>query len=119
MPEGRMGKSELVQALSENLEGFTKSDIRVVLDEIASIAQEEIAAGYDFEIPNVCRITYAYTTPRKKGEEYINPITKETLKAEKARPAKIRLRASIAKRVKDKMPTISSKAGKAVVARKG
>lgn len=118
MPAGRMGKSELVQAICEELEGFSRTEIRDVLDTIAELAKEEIAAGNDFEIPNVCRITYGYTTPRKKGEKYMNPITKEELTAEKARPAKIRLKATVASRVKGVMPKITSKAGKAVVERK-
>jgi len=98
---------------------FSKGEIRSIVQNIVDIAQEEIAAGNDFKIDGLCRIAYRYTTPRKKGEKYVNPITKETLTAEKARPAKIAIRATPAAPLKNSVPKLNSKSGKAVIARKG
>lgn len=112
-------KGELVEAIQEECDSeFSKAEVREIIAAIVCVAQEEIAAGEDFKIDGLCRVTYRYTTPRKKGEKYVNPITKETLTAEKARPAAIAIRAAPASPLKKLVPKINSKGGKAVVTRK-
>lgn len=115
-----LSKSELVAEIQERSDvEFSRAEVRDIINAIVAIACEEVAAGNDFKIDGLFRIAYKYTTPRKKGEKYINPITKETLTADKARPAKLAIRAVAAAPLKKGIPKINSKAGKAVVARKG
>jgi len=94
-----------------------KRQMMNVLSALGDIAAEEVGKGEDFSIPGVARISYGYTTPRKKGEKYIG-FGGEEVTADKARPEKIRIRASAAGSIKKLLPTKGSKAYKAVVARK-
>lgn len=114
-----LSKSQLVDEIRERQETeFSRGEVRDILDAIAAIAADEIASGEDFQIPGVCKVYHRYTKPRKKGETYIGFGGEET-KAEKARPAKLTLKANPLKAMKDVAPSLTTKGGKAVAARKG
>lgn len=111
-----LSKGQIAQEL-ENMGVGKKRQMMSVLSALAEIAADEIAAGEDFSLPGVARVSYGYTTPRKKGEEYVG-FGGEVVKADKARPEKIRLRATPAGAIKKLLPSKGTKGYKAVVARK-
>ena len=94
-----------------------KRQMMNVLSALPEIAAEEIGKGEDFSIPGVARVSYGYTTPRKKGEKYIG-FGGEEVTADKARPEKIRIRASAAGPLKKLLPKKGTKSYKNVVSRK-
>lgn len=110
-------KGQIAQALEDAGVG-KKKQMMNVLTTLADIAAEEIEKGEDFSLPGICRVSYGYTSPRKKGEVYVG-FGGEEVKADKARPEKIRIRASAAGSLKKLLPNKGTKAYKAVVARKG
>jgi hypothetical protein len=109
-------KGQIAERLEEKGVG-KKNQMMRVLSALAEIAAEEVGSGEDFSIPGVARVRYGYTTPRKKGEEYVG-FGGEIVKADKARPEKIRIAASAAGPLKKLLPSKGSKAYKNVVARK-
>ena len=88
-----------------------------VLTALGEIAADEIKQGEDFSIPGVARVSFGYTSPRKKGEVYVG-FGGEEVKADKARPEKIRMRATAAGPLKKLLPNKGTKAYKNVVSRK-
>ena len=111
-----LNKGQIAQEL-ENRGIGKKRQMMNVLSELAEIAADEIEAGEDFTVPGICKVSYGYTAPRKKGEEYVG-FGGEMVKADKARPEKIRIRASAAGALKKLLPNKGSKAYKNVVGRK-
>lgn len=109
-------KGQIAQELEDRGIG-KKNQMMRALTALADIAAEEVGNGEDFTVPGICRVRYAYTTPRKKGEVYIG-FGGEEVKADKARPEKIRIAASAAGPLKKLLPSKGSKAYKNVVARK-
>jgi nucleoid DNA-binding protein len=65
-----LSKTELVERIQEGLEGYSKNEVRLVLDQLAEVAEGEIQRGEDFTVPGVARIKFNYTAPLKKGEKY-------------------------------------------------
>jgi nucleoid DNA-binding protein len=112
-------KSELVAEISDDTQ-VSKADVRKVLDDLAVLAADEVAAGEDFTIPGVGKIVWRYTKPKKKGQKYPGFGGEEKV-AEKNTPAKLWLAATAHGSLKKigKATTLSSKAGKNVAARKG
>lgn len=47
-----------------------RRQIANILDGLAQLAQEELAAGEDFSVPGVAVIRWNYTAPRAKGALY-------------------------------------------------
>lgn len=116
-----LSKSQIVERLVEKGVG-QKQQIKHVLDGLAEVAAEEIALGEDFQVPGVARIAFRYTKPRRKGEEYVG-FGGEVMKADVARPAKVRMVAtpvgSLKNSVKESLTDNKSKLFKAVAKKKG
>jgi hypothetical protein len=108
---------EIQDVLSEDGVTIPLRNIKEALDGLSVVAHEQIEAGEDFTVPGVCKIAYAYTVPRKKGEKYIG-FGGEEVVADKARPEKIRIRASAVGSIKKLLPNKGTKPYKNVVGRK-
>lgn len=136
-------KNQIVQEITEYTSedrddmGIRPNLVKAVLDALAMIAEEELADGEDFTVPGIARISYRYQTPLKKGERHKKGDTvvgfggQERVAEEDspARKAKVKLVAAPAGALKKLVPKgndsdgqrtfLSSKAGKAIRARKG
>jgi hypothetical protein len=112
-----LSKSQIINELASDGVGG-KQQIKNVLEALADLAESEISKGEDFVVPGIARVWHRYTKPRKKGEKYVGFGGVEA-KAEKARAAKLTLKASVAGKLKKSAPSLRSKGGKAVAARKG
>ena len=62
-------KSQIADELVEMGAG-DKKHVTNMLDKLAQLAEEEIAEGNDFVIPNITKISYRYKPAQKKGERY-------------------------------------------------
>jgi len=125
-------KTEIVAQI-EDLTGVKPGLSKAVLDALATIAAEEIAAGNDFTVPGVVRLSWRYKPSRKKGEAYKKGETYMTPGGEKvaeadspARKASVRLAAAPTGEVgrarpkRDEMSRfLQTRAGKAISSRKG
>jgi len=111
-----LSKGEIAQEL-ENRGCGKKRQMMSVLSALGEIAAEQVTAGEDFSLPGVARVSFGYTQPRKKGEEYVG-FGGEIVKAEKARPEKVKIRATPAGALKKLLPNKGTKGYKNVVARK-
>ena len=61
----------LPDSISEsNVERACRNVTKIVLDQLASLAQTELSEGETFTVPGVARVEYRYTAPKKKGDEY-------------------------------------------------
>jgi hypothetical protein len=104
-----------------------------VLDGLADLAAEEIAAGEDFVVPGICSISYSYTAPKAKGERWkagdevagIGGVTSVKDTDSPAKKADVKLKAAPTGQVgklkpkrKNASAFLRSKAGKNVIARK-
>jgi hypothetical protein len=85
--------------------------VKNVIDALADLAAEELSKGEDFTLPGVVKLKWAYTAPRKKGEQYKKGDTYNSFGTEKtaeqdspARKQSIRL--------KPYLPTGPAKIGK-------
>ena len=103
---------EEVVARTDN--GFTKREVKDVIDALAEIAEAELSAGNDFKLPGVATVRLAYQ-PKKPRREARNPATGETFMANPV-PAKIAVRARPDARMKRAAPSPTSKGGKAIAA---
>ena len=131
-------QSELVEKISEAGGSIQPNLVRRVLKELAGIAAAEIAAGEDFTVPGVAKVTFKYRKPQKKGARWkkgdtrVNNITKEESIAETDSPevkAQVRVVALPMPAVKKPFPKstdkasqtqfLSTKAGKNIAGRKG
>lgn len=127
---------EIQAALEEDGKTIPLRNIKDSLSGLAQVAEEQVAVGEDFTVPGVARLTFRYTPARAKGEAYKKGETyvgfggvEQTAEQDSpARKAKVRLVAAptgaVAKRKPRSKPAaqsafLKSKAGKAVVARKG
>jgi len=126
-----LSKSQIADELAaQGLGG--KRQITNILNELAELAADEIAEGEDFVVPGIAKVSWAYTAAQKKGEKYKKGDTyigfggiENTAEADsKARPERIRLRATAAAPLKRLGPSKSnaafgkSKTARAVRARK-
>jgi nucleoid DNA-binding protein len=130
-----LSKSQIAAELEARGLG-RKRQISNVLDGLADLAQEQIAAGEDFTVPGIARISFAYQPALKKGEKYkkgdtvvgFGGIEQEKDADSPARKASVKLRVTAASAVKRIVPSktdavgqssfLKSRAGKAVIARK-
>jgi nucleoid DNA-binding protein len=64
-----LSKSQVASEISAET-GIGKNLVVRVLNELALIAEDEIAAGEDFTVPGIARISYRYRKPQKKGERW-------------------------------------------------
>lgn len=106
-----LNKTKIVNELVERGVG-DRNHVRHMLDELAKLAAEQVAAGERFLVPNVATLNFAYRAGQKKGATYKVVGTGEIKKREEAKPAKIVIKARPAGRVNKAVPTIDSKAGK-------
>jgi nucleoid DNA-binding protein len=90
-----------IAAQIEELTGIKPNLTKSVLDALAEIAADEIAAGEDFTVPGIARLSWRYKAARKKGEGYKKGETYMTPGGEKvaeadspARKASVRLAAA-------------------------
>ena len=128
-------KSQLVDELVEHGAG-DRRHVNNMLNALAEIGLEEIQQGEDFIVPGLVKIFYAYRKPQKKGERWKKGETVtgfggvESVKDADSPPVKagIRLKSAptgaVARFKPGTKPEVQaaflkSKAGKAVVARKG
>lgn len=107
-----------------------------ILDGLADIAASEIAQGEDFTVPGVVKVAYTYRAAQKKGDRFKKGETyvgfrgvEQTAEADSpARKASVKLVAKPTGKVAKLKPGskpeaqaefLRSRAGKAVVRRKG
>lgn len=130
-----LSKNQIAAEL-ENRGLGRRRQIANVLDGLAEVAQEQLAAGEDFTVPGVAKLTFSYFPALKKGERFKAgdtvvgfggvEATKEN--DSPARKASVKLRATAAAPIKRLIPStrdaagqaafLKSKAGKNVVSRK-
>lgn len=114
-----------------------KNQIANILSGLAELAQEEIASGEGFTVPDIAKIDFAYTTPRTKGEMYKKGETytgfggvEVVAEADsKERKASVKLKATPSAAIKRLAPSakdrkaqtrfLSTRTGKRVKERKG
>lgn len=108
-------KNQIVNDLVEKGVGDRKH-VRNMLDGLAELAAEQIAAGEKFTVPNVARLEFGYRQAVKKGATYTVPGTGEIKKREESKPASFRLKAAPAGRIRKSIPDVKSKAGKPLAA---
>ena len=128
--------NQIREALEEDGVTLPLRNIKDTLKGLALIAEEQVAAGEDFTVPGVVRLSYSYSPAVKKGEKYKKGETyvgfggvEQTAENDSpARKAKIKLNArptgGVAKLKPGSKPEaqaafFKSRAGKAVVKRKG
>lgn len=68
-------KNQIAQAIKDET-GIGTNLIKNVLDELANVAADEIADGNDFSVPGICRISYNYRAPQKKGSRWTKGSTR-------------------------------------------
>lgn len=126
-----------IAGVLEDMDLGRKRQIANILDGLAQIAQEELAAGEDFSVPGIAVIRWNYTAPRakgalyRKGDSYTGFGGVEVESAEedsKERKEKVALKAQpgpVLKRLapkgndrSDQRRFLSTRAGKAIKARK-
>jgi len=113
-----------------------KAHVRNMLRHLAEAAADAVAAGEDFTVPGIAKISFAYRKPQKKGARWKKGETVvgfggiESVKEEDspAVKAQIKLRAAVTGEVGRLKPKndsesqaafIKSKAGKNIIKRKG
>ena len=120
-----------IAAQIQELTGVKPQLTKTVLKALSQIAADEIAAGEDFTVPGIARLSWRYRAARKKGEAYKKGETFMTPGGEKvadadspARKASVRLAAAPTgevARVKPKRDEMSrflqTKAGKNIASR--
>jgi nucleoid DNA-binding protein len=130
--------AEVVEILEEDADfGLSKRAVAEILDALAILGLDELAEGEDFQIPGLVKISWAYTKPQKKGERYkkgdtytgFGGIENVAEEDSKERKAAVRLVAKPIRDAKALAPStrdraaqrkfLSTKAGKAIAARKG
>lgn len=130
-----LSKNEIARAI-EARTGVKPALVKNVLDALAAVAAEEVSGGEDFTVPGVARISYSYRKPAGKGERWhkgdevsgpAGPSIKDT--DSPVVKAMVKVRAIPAPPIKRIVPKstdaaaqrkfLGSRAGKAVVARKG
>lgn len=89
-----MNKAELIDHLAESA-GVTKRDAGRVLAELATVAGNSLAAGADFTIPDIGKLS-PVTTKARKGR---NPRTGEPVDI----PASVKVKLTVAKALKDRV----------------
>lgn len=47
-----------------------KQQIKNMLQELALLAEDQLSQGEDFTVPGICKLTFAYRKPKKKGERW-------------------------------------------------
>lgn len=104
-------KSQIVNELVEMGVG-SRAHVKHMLDGLAEIAAEQIAAGERFTVPNIARLDFGYRAAVKKGATYSVPGTGEIKKREESKPAVLRLKASPAGSIRKSVPAVNTKAGK-------
>lgn len=108
-------KSQIVNELVERGVG-NRVHVKNMLDELATLAAEQIAAGEKFTVPNIARLDFGYRAGARKGEQYTVPGTGEVKKREETKPASFRLKAAPAGSIKKSVPAVNSRAGKPLAA---
>lgn len=127
-----MSKGEIAQELSERGLGG-KRLIMNVLDGLAELAAEETAAGEDFLVPGICKISWAYAPAQAKGARWhkgdevvgFGGITQVKESDSPARKQRVKLAVRLAGAVgknrvssKEMSTFLRSKPGKNVISRK-
>lgn len=64
-----LSKTEIISGISAQT-GIGKGLVKHVLDDLAALAEAEVAKGEDFTVPGIARISWAYRKPQKKGERW-------------------------------------------------
>ena len=92
----KLTKGALIQAILDGMgEGWTRKDVKAVLDALTEIGHKELKKRGEFVLPGFAKFVVV-KKPAKPAREGINPFTKEPTtfaakpasKAVKARPAK-------------------------------
>jgi nucleoid DNA-binding protein len=95
-----MSKSELVQRIADqNPNGFSRKDIKAVIESLASVGYKELKKTGAFFVPGFAKFI-VIKKPATKARKGINPFTKEPM-VFKAKPARKIIRARPVKAVKD------------------
>ena len=98
MPEKRMSKSELVEAIASQ-SGLEKKQVSAVLDSLNEIIYKELKAQHEVVIPGLLKLV-AVNKPAVPAHEGINPFTKEKTMF-KAKPARKVIKPRPLKALKD------------------
>ena len=94
-----MTKSELIAKIADEHADLKKSDIKGVMETLATIGYKELKKTGAFLVPGFAKFV-VIKKPATKAREGINPFTKEPT-VFKARPARKVIRARPVKAVKD------------------
>lgn len=60
-----------IAAEVEVITGIKPNLVKNVLDALAQIAADEVAAGEDFTVPGIAKVMYTYREPQKKGSRWV------------------------------------------------
>lgn len=96
--EGRMTKSRLVEAVSQE-SGLTKKQVNAVIDSLDHIVAQQLGRQGEISVPGLVKLTVVVkpATPERQG---INPFTKQPT-VFKAKPARKVVKARVLKPLKD------------------
>ena len=67
-------KNELAERIAATGAGG-KQQVKHVLDALADVVMEEVSKGEGVTIPGVATLRWKYTSPRKKGDQYLKGET--------------------------------------------
>lgn len=106
-----MTDSQAFAVISETT-GLSKAEVKRVVEQYGELKLSALKDGLAVGLCGLVRLRpkYMAAKPKRKG---INPFTQEE-QMFAAKPASLSAKASVAKRVKDAMPSPTSKAGKAI-----
>jgi DNA-binding protein HU-beta len=88
----RMTQTEIISRLADSC-GCKKSDVKSMLDELASMAVSEVKANGEFTVPGFGKLKKTH----RKAREGRNPATGATIQI----PAKTTVKFSLGKAMKD------------------
>jgi DNA-binding protein HU-beta len=94
----KMTKSQLIDAVSES-SAVSKSDVRAVIENMATIGYKELNESGEFVIPGFVKMTVV-NKPATEARSGVNPFTKEPMEFA-AKPASKTVKASPLKVAKD------------------
>jgi DNA-binding protein HU-beta len=94
-----MTKSELIEAITTQHAELTKSDVKGVLETLATVGYKELKKAGVFLVPGFAKFV-VIKKPATKARKGINPFTKEPT-VFKARPARKIIKARPVKAAKD------------------
>ena len=98
MPDKRMSKSELVEAVAEK-SGLTKQQANAALEGLDQVITQQLSSTGEIMIPGLLKLNVV-TKPAVPEHDGINPFTKQPTTF-KAKPARKVVKARIMKGLKD------------------